>query len=65
MKRLKRVLASQELGISKETQFSVDDVLQLLLSIEELKKSNISLGLSADNNVEFIVGEYTYSIPTA
>lgn len=65
MVRLKRVSASQELGISREAKFSADDVLQLLLSIEELKKCSISLGLSTDNNVEFVVGEYAYSIPTA
>lgn len=65
MIRLKRISASQELGISKETKFSADDVLQLLLSIEELKRCSISLGLSEDKNVEFVVGEYAYSIPTA
>ena len=62
MIRLKRVLASQEVGSISSIQFSANDVLRLLMSIEELKSCEISIGLTEENNVEFAIGEYVYSI---
>lgn len=63
MVRLKRVSASQELSINQYNHFSADDILSLLRSIEELKDCDIKLGLSTDNHVAFLIGEYEYDVP--
>lgn len=64
MKKLIRVTASQEIDDSQSLQFSVEDIMWLLQNIEDLKKYKVDFRLTEDTVAEFIVGEYTYTIPT-
>lgn len=64
MKKLIRVTASQEIDDSQSLQFSVEDIMWLLQNIEDLKKYKVDFRLTEDAVAEFIVGEYTYTIPT-